>query len=443
MRKAMLKAAAFAAMLPALAGCGADDWFGEPDKPPLPGKRISVLVHDTELSPDRGKSVDIVLPRPEANADWPQTGGYSHHAMQHIAIADTISRAWSTDIGSGSSSENRLVSAPVVAAGRVYVMDSGARVSAYDAGDGHRLWRYDLTPDADEDSVVRGGGVAFDGGRLFAATGVGELWALDAATGGQFWKVALDAPLRAAPTVYGGRVFVVTASNRVVAYAAQDGAKLWEFTGAEEAEGLLGAASPAADLGVVVVAMRSGALAALRVENGSLAWEDSLAGGRRSSGFLSIGDIKAPPVIAGGRVYATGNSGLTAAIDLRTGGRIWEKEIAGVDMPWVAGGFLFMVGTNNEVVALEARSGRILWVTPLSQWLRPESRGGRIVWNGPILAGDRLLLAGSHGYVVAISPYTGKVIGYDRLSAGVSVPPIAADGTVYFLTDDADLLAYR
>ncbi len=441
--KAMLKAAAAAAMLSALAGCGSDDWFGEPDKPPLPGKRVSVLVHDTELSPDRGKSVEIVLPRPEANADWPQTGGLSHHAMQHLAVGGELSRAWRSGIGTGADSENRLVAPPVVAGGRVYAMDSGARVSAYDVADGKRLWRFDLTPDDDEDSVVRGGGIAFDGGRLFAATGVGGLWVLDAATGGQFWQVQLDAPLRAAPTVYGGRVFVITASNRVVAYAAQDGAKLWEFTGQEAAEGLLGAASPAADLGVVVVAMRSGALAALRVENGSLAWEDSLAGGRRSSGFLSIGDIKGPPVISGGRVYATGNSGLTAAIDLRTGGRIWEKEIAGVDMPWVAGDFLFMVSTNNEVVALEARGGRILWVTPLSQWQRPDTRGGRIVWSGPVLAGDRLLLAGSHGYVVAISPYTGKVVGYEKLSAGVSVPPVVAGGTVYFLTDDADLLAYR
>lgn len=442
MRK-MLKAVAVAATLAALSGCGSDDWFGEPDQPPLPGKRISVLVHDTELSPDRGKLPEIVLPRPEANADWQQTGGLSHHAMQHLALGGDLARAWRTGVGSGADSENRLVAAPVVAGGRVYVMDSGARISAYDTETGSRAWRYDLTPDADEDSVVRGGGVAFDNGRLFAATGVGELWALDAATGGQFWKVHLDAPLRAAPTVYGGRVFVVTASNRVVAYGAQDGAKLWEFTGQETAEGLLGAASPAADLGVVVVAMRSGALAALRVENGSLAWEESLAGGRRSSGFLSIGDIKAPPVIAGGRVYATGNSGLTVAIDLRTGGRVWEKEIAGIDMPWIAGGFMFMLSTNNEVVALEARSGRILWVTPLSQWLRPETRGGRIVWSGPILAGDRLLLAGSHGYAVAISPYTGKVLGYDRLSAGVSVPPVAAGGTVYFLTDDGDLLAYR
>jgi outer membrane protein assembly factor BamB len=440
MRKALVL---WIGLLPALSGCG-DDWFGEPEGPPLPGDRVSVLVHDNALSPDRNAAnAQVVLPKPEPTPDWPQTGGFSHHAMVHVPLSQDPQRAWSTNIGTGADSENSLIASPVIAEGMVFAIDASARVSAYDTEKGRRQWRYDLTPDGGKGIAVRGGGIAYDDGRLFAATGAGELWALDAKTGGFFWKVRLDSPLRAAPTIYGGRVFVVTASNRVVAYAALDGRKLWEFTGQESVEGLLGAASPAADLGVVVVAMRSGALAALRVENGSLAWEDSLAGGRRASGTSSIGDIKAPPVIAGGRVFAVGNSGLSAAIDLRTGGRIWEKEIGGVNMPWVAGNFLFVLSNDSEVVALQANSGRIVWVTPLSTWLRPDTHSGRIIWTGPVLAGDRLIVAGSHGYIVAVSPYTGKVLGYDKLPGGVTVPPVAAGGSLYFLTDDADLVAYR
>lgn len=441
MRKAMVL---WLGLLPVLAGCGEGDWFGEPEGPPLPGDRISVLVHDNTLAPDRAAAkAEIVLPKPEPTPDWPQTGGLSHHAMVHVPLGPEPARAWTRNIGTGADSENSLIASPVVADGKVFAIDARARVSAYDAANGDRQWRYDLTPDGDNDSAVRGGGIAYDDGRLFVATGAGELWALDAKSGGFYWKLRLDSPLRAAPTIYGGRVFIVTASNRVVAYAAADGRKLWEFTGSETTEGLLGAASPAADLGVVVVAMRSGALAALRVENGTLAWEDSLAGGRRASGVAAIGDIKAAPVIANGRVYAVGNSGLAVAIDMRTGGRVWEKEIGGVNMPWVAGNVVFVLSNNGEVIALQASSGRIAWVTPLSTWLRPDTHSGRIIWSGPVLAGDRLIVAGSHGYVVAISPYTGKVLGYDRLPGGVTVPPVAAGGSLYFLTDDADLVAYR
>ena len=444
MRKGLMTAALVLGVLPALAGCGDDEWFGEPDAPPLPGNRISVLVHETKVRPDDGAAkIEIKLPKPEANAAWPQTGGLSHHAMEHLKIADKIAPAWRVSIGAGTTDEDRLIATPVVADGKVFTMDARAHVAAFDATQGKRLWRFDLTPDNEEDSAVRGGGLAYDKGRLFAATGLGELWAIQAASGNFYWKAHLDAPLRAAPTVYGGRVFVVTANNRVVAFAARDGKKLWEYVGTEEASGLLGAASPAADHGVLVVAMRSGALAALRVESGSLLWEDTLSAGRHVSGLSTLSDIKAPPVISGGRVFAIGNGGLVAAIDLRTGGRVWEKDFGGVDLPWLVGDYLFVLSNANEVIAMQASTGRVLWATPLSVWKNVKTRTGRIVWTGPILASDRLLVAGSHGYTLAISPYGGKVLGYAKMPDGVTVPPVSAAGTVYFVTNDADLVAYR
>jgi outer membrane protein assembly factor BamB len=59
------------------------------------------------------------------------------------------------------------------------------------------------------------------------------------------------------------------------------------------------------------------------------------------------------------------------------------------------------------------------------------------------LASDRLLVAGSNGEALAVSPYTGKVLGKESLPDGVSVAPIVANRTVYFLSDNADLSAYR
>jgi outer membrane protein assembly factor BamB len=44
---------------------------------------------------------------------------------------------------------------------------------------------------------------------------------------------------------------------------------------------------------------------------------------------------------------------------------------------------------------------------------------------------------------VSVSPYTGEVLGREELEGPVTLPPVVADGTVYFLTDRGDLLAYR
>jgi outer membrane protein assembly factor BamB len=76
--------------------------------------------------------------------------------------------------------------------------------------------------------------------------------------------------------------------------------------------------------------------------------------------------------------------------------------------------------------------------------VNPDDPGSQpIVWSGPILVGDRLLVAGSHGQAITMSPYTGEILGRTELPGPVVVPPVAADGTVYMVTENAQLLAFR
>jgi hypothetical protein len=60
-----------------------------------------------------------------------------------------------------------------------------------------------------------------------------------------------------------------------------------------------------------------------------------------------------------------------------------------------------------------------------------------------VLAGDQLLLVGSDGRLMAISPLDGRVLGSRSLGERFTVPPVVADGTVYLLDDDGELSAYR
>ena len=80
---------------------------------------------------------------------------------------------------------------------------------------------------------------------------------------------------------------------------------------------------------------------------------------------------------------------------------------------------------------------------PRPRYEDPKAQEDPIIWTGPILVSDRLIVAGSHGKALAISPYSGRILGSIELPSGVSVPPIVAGGTVYFLADDAELVAYR
>jgi len=85
----------------------------------------------------------------------------------------------------------------------------------------------------------------------------------------------------------------------------------------------------------------------------------------------------------------------------------------------------------------------VAWVTELPRWENPEKEQDPITWYGPLLVGDRLVAAGTNHEALAVSPYTGEILGRQRLSGAASLGPIAAEGTVFVVTDDGRLLALR
>ncbi len=426
------------------AGCSlVPDWLGEPEAPPLPGKRIAVLARESAPKPDPSlATIEVRLPPPRVNAAWPQAEGGPAHAAGHLALGDMPRRAWSVDIGVGSADDRRLLSPPVVAAGVVYTMDAEGQVSAFDAARGKRLWRVAAVPD-DETENALGGGLAYDDGRLYVATGIGEVVALDARSGDEIWRSRIGMPIRSAPTVSEGRLFVVTTENQTFAIDTADGSQLWSHEGIADIAQLLGAAAPAAVKGLVVAAYSSGEIYLLRADSGRIVWRDGLAVGRRMSAVASLSDINGDPVIDRDRVYAISQSGQLAAIGLKSGTRLWEQDISGTQTPWVAGDYLFVLTSHGELLCLSRRSGGIRWVTQLPRYENPEDKEDPIFWSGPVLAGDRLVVVGSNEEAVAVSPYTGEVLGRLDLPGSVSLAPVVADKTLYVLTDDADLVALR
>ena len=165
--------------------------------------------------------------------------------------------------------------------------------------------------------------------------------------------------------------------------------------------------------------------------------------GRRTDSTTTLTTIRGRPIIDRGIVIVISNSGQFTAIDLRTGKRIWERSIGGIQSPWIAGEFVFVLTNNSELVALTRKKGVIYWVTRLPQWEDDADKDGKILWTGPVLASDRLIVSGSTGEALSISPYDRKILGKVEMPDGVTIGPIVAQNTIYFLSNDADLVAYR
>lgn len=417
---------------------------GDSEQTKLPGERISVLLFDPTLKPDVSLAdKPVALTRPYVNADWSETGGNPAHAMQHLALADVPKRAWSADIGEGSSDERRLLAQPVIADGVVYTLDAVGSARAYRATDGHRLWRRDLRPDDETGGGTLGGGLAIAGKRLYATTGLADVVALDAATGKEIWRRRVSGPVRSAPTVVEGRVFVTTVESKTYALADDDGHQIWTHEGTAAVSSVMGGASPAVAEGIVIAAYSSGDLYALRADNGRQIWSDFLPLPSRTNQIEALADIRANPVIYQGTVFAISNSGRMVALGLHSGARLWEQRIGSIQAPWISGDNVFVVTSDAELACLDRTDGRVRWVRQLPRYENEKKKEDPIAWAGPVLAGDRLLLGGTRGKAMALSPYTGDLLGEIDLDDPITIPPAVADKTAYFVTDDADLIALR
>lgn len=425
-----------------LSACS-DLWLGFDEDDPLPGERISVLALDASLEADPSvANLQVQLPQPYINKTWTQPGGSPTHAMYHLSLGAPLDVAWTADVGEASSDEKRILAQPVVAEGRIYTMDAASIISAFDVDSGKTQWRVDLDIE-DEDEGFFGGGIAYNDGQIYATTGLGRIFVVDALTGAFVWEQKVPAPVRSAPVVSGGRVFLLTVDNQAFALDEETGEILWDHSGIQETAGLLGTASPAVAGSTVVIPYSSGEIFGLLAENGRELWADSLSAVRRIDPIADLAHIRGMPVIDRGIVVAISHSGRMVAIDERRGVRAWDIELGGIEMPWVAGDFIYVLTNQSQVVCLTRRDGRVRWVKQLQRFINEEDLEDPIQWVGPILAGDRLIVAGSHRKAEAISPYTGQTLGTIDLPGAPAVAPVVAGNTLYFLIENATLLALR
>ncbi|EQA99014.1 pyrrolo-quinoline quinone [Sphingobium baderi LL03] len=439
---AMGRALTIAAMVTMVAGCGIVGGKKGGPKTPVVGKRTSILSAEQGVEVDPTLAdVPITLPEPYANDQWSQPGGAPSKTMGHLALGASPRQIWSASI-EGSTPKARLAAAPVIAGGKLYVIDAGAHVIAYDANSGAKLWQTPL-PSEGNGRALFGGGVSVVGDRVFASTGIGDVAALNAGNGAVLWKKRPGGPLRGAPTLANGHAYVMGQDNQIFALNQSDGEVQWTDSGTLQVTGVFGVAAPAAAQGTVIAGYSSGELTAYRYENGRSLWGDALSRTSISTAVASLTDIDADPVIDRGRVFAIGQAGRMASYELVTGQRLWEINIGGISTPWVVGEWVFVVTSDAKLLCVARATGKIRWISQLRRWQKEKKKDKAIRWTGPVLAGNRLVLVSTHGDLVYADPSTGNVQADIEMGKRMSLSPIVANNTLYILADDGKLTALR
>ncbi|MCP1471216.1 outer membrane protein assembly factor BamB [Sphingobium sp. OAS761] len=436
------RALTMATMVALLAGCGIIGGKKGGPKTPVVGNRVSILSNERGIEVDPALAdVPVSLPAPYVDEAWSQPGGDSSKAIGHVSLGGSPSQVWSASI-EGSSPRARLAASPVIAGGKLYVIDAGAHVLAFDAASGSKLWQASL-PAEGNGRALFGGGVSVLGDRVFASTGVGDVAALNAADGTMLWKKHPGGPLRGAPTLENGHVYVMSQDNQIFALNQSDGETQWTESGTLQATGIFGVAAPAAAQGTVVAGFSSGEIYAYRYENGRSLWGDALSRTSISTAVATLTDIDADPVIDRGRVFAIGQGGRMASYELTSGQRLWEINIAGISTPSVVGEWVFAVTSDAKLLCIARATGKIRWISQLRRWQKEKKKDKAIRWTGPVLAGGRLIVVSTRGEMVYVDPATGNVQATVDMGKSMSLSPVVANNMLYVLADDGKLTAFR
>jgi outer membrane protein assembly factor BamB len=432
------------ALLASLGGCGI--FKHNVDRGPktaVLGNRVAVLNVGSDAAADPSLAdVPVVVPEPAVNDSWTQPGGNATKTMGDPALPLNLRPGWSTKIRGGDITQ-RIGSTPAVAEGKLYIIDADAVVEAFDAASGARQWATALDNSKRDAAVRFGGGVSYDGGRIYATTGRGDAAALDAKTGKLLWKVRPAGPLRGSPAIGGGNVYVLTQDNQIFALKPDTGDTVWTVSATLETSGVFGVAAPAMAQGTVVAGFSSGELSALRYENGRIVWQDQLSRTAISTSVSAISDIDASPVIDGGRVYAIGQGGRMVAMDLITGQRLWELVIGGINTPWLAGEWLFVVTDEAKLMCIARTTGKVRWISQLPRYRDPKKKDKPIEYYGPVLAGGRLLVVNDRGQLVNVSVADGKIGASVKAGESFYLPPIVANNTLYLIDTKGRLSTWR
>ena len=366
-----------------------------------------------------------------SGCDWMKSGSTKDVAppTELVEFAPTVgvSQVWSRKLGSGVGKAGLKLRA-AYDDGRIFASDSSGAVFAFDAASGAQAWRIELdepvssSPGAGEGLVVVGGIN-------------GAVVALDAGSGAQRWTAEASSEVLAPPAVGGGVVVVRAIDGRIFGFDAADGTRRWVFDRGVPLLSLRGNGPPLIADGVVFAGYDNGKIVALTLSDGVLRWEQTLAQSEGRTELERMVDIDGELATNGSELFAASYRGQVGALAADSGRALWSRDISSFVGVAVAGDQLLVVDDLGAVQALDVRSGAAFW----------KQEGLLRRWPGtPVAVGDYVVVGDFEGFLHWLSLDDGSFVARQRHGKdGIRAAPLAIGDIVYTTSADGGLAAWR
>ena len=268
-------------------------------------------------------------------------------------------KVYEIDIDSGAAKEffnttkNRWIAKPEVANGLIYYPNSNGVLYAV-TPDGDSPWNFVTEAAIWAKPLV-------EDNRLYLASQDHFLYAVNADTGDEIWRVDLGASAVNGPVIdENGILYVGSFGSKIMAIDSSDGSVVWEM----ETEGWVWGSPTLGPDNTLYATDLNANLYAIDSADGSLIWEKQVQAGSAITGSaLFFNDA----------IYVATRSGAITSYDTN-GDRLWKEEFGDEDnpiefhgTPLVAGGDLILVsavGSDSIVFAFNSKLESLWQFTP-------------------------------------------------------------------------------
>ena len=366
----------------------------------------------------------------------------TYKELQPFNATVNPSAQWDVSVGDGVENFFSRLN-PAVVGDVIVAADRDGYVAAYSRSDGKRVWERDLQAeyaaqgaswlDGTESLRISGGVTGYAGKALLASEN-GDVFMLDAATGEVNWHAKVNAEIVADPAFDGSYVVVAAGNGQIFAFDAENGEEIWNLPTDVPALTLRGNSKPTLAAGGAIIGTATGKLTVVVLQNGQQAWEARLAVPKGATELQRLVDVDSAPIVSGPTIYNIAYNGQLAAVEIRTGRIVWQREYSSFQNLAMYGSNLYLTDTQDHVYSINTDGG-------IERWVNNDFEGREL--TAPVYFQGYIVVGDDFGYLHFIDAQTGKTSGRLELDDAAYSQPVVEDDQLFIQTRDGTLLAVR
>ena len=187
--------------------------------------------------------------------------------------------------------------------------------------------------------------------------------------------------------------------------------------------------------GNAVAGFGDGKVVAIELDSGNVSWEARIGIPQGGSEIDRIVDIDGVMTVQGIELFVSSYQGRVAALDTRTGRRIWQQNVSSVTGTSVGFGNVYVADVDGTVSAFLRNGQGVRWQN-IELGYRELSR--------PTPVSSYVATVDLEGYLHLLSQVDGQIVGRSKIGGGPARADMIADsGRLFVFDDEGSLSAFE